>query len=261
MTTTTLHLPPDHGEARNQAILDYVFQGQAEINWAPLILSNGQQTVALWVFADALKIGGVRVNMQASIQQQVADLLNCSLLTARLMDHMYDARVATILPKPRAITMTTKAMFDHSGDVQKQIPTDYQSGILATVGKTWVIDNDLGHLTPGTAMNYGWHFEGATSNGIRGELRVTGSGRLIQGRGTFHDKNHSDYSQICVLVSQQAYLNNQETTFAAIAQNPATCDLVNHSGILQVLRQPTVAARHERVAHLKDPHSGQGPTI
>lgn len=243
----SLELPPNVGQDREQAIRDYVRNGTYEVNWAKVVSTHAGHTGEFWVFADALKIEGVRVNVSAETEQIIADLLGCVLLTPKLADLIWMQRAVTLPPFPRPITATTQAMVEHSAKIDAALlKLDYKEGIVATVGKHWVLDNDL-LVKTGRAMNYGWHFEGASFQGIKGEpvatLMKDDKGqymRLIQGRGTAHDMHHADYSQICVLASRECIIDGQPMDILTLLQDPALAPMISHQGALKLTRQPGV---------------------
>jgi len=240
-------LPPNGNQEREQAILDYVRKGAYELSWAKIVSTHADHTGEFWVFADALKIEGVRVNVSAETEQVIADLLGCVLLTPKLADLLWVQRAVTLPPFPRAITATTQAMVEHSAKIDTALQkVDYTDGVIATVGKHWVLDNAL-LVKTGRAMNYGWHFEGASFQGIKGEpiasLFQDSKGqflRLIQGRGTAHDMRHVDYSQTCVLVSRECHINEEPMDLLRVLQDPELAPMVSHQGALQLTRQPGV---------------------
>jgi hypothetical protein len=87
---------PDNLAQRSAQILAWIEQGLGEYQWTPI--TTGELT--FWVFADALKLGGVRINASAKLEQQIADRLDASLLTARMADLVYAAASRVILPIP-----------------------------------------------------------------------------------------------------------------------------------------------------------------
>ena len=87
---------PNDLEKRNATILSWVEQGFAEFEWLPI--STGD--VTFYVMGDAMKFGGIRVNVSATLEQQIADRLDASLMTARMSDLVYAAASKIILPFP-----------------------------------------------------------------------------------------------------------------------------------------------------------------
>ena len=243
----TLGLPPNVGPEREKAILQAVLDDKAEVVWADISNTYKDHTATFHVFADALKISGVRVNVSAETEQHIADAIGCMLLTPLLADLMWVQAAVHIEPRPRPITASTQAMVEHSLDIDKQLAAlGNPTGLIQTVGKHWVIDEPLAS-NPSKAMNYGWHFKGAAFQGLHGEvvasLMKDASGaylRLIQGRGTAHDMHHSDYSQTCCLVARECEVDGGPADLEEILKDPELAPLASASGKLSVLRQPGV---------------------
>lgn len=239
-------------------LLSRVAQGQAQVTWADVTSTVGAHTGVFRVMADALRLDGVRINVSAATQQGIADLLGCSLLTAKLADLAYAQRQVTLCPFPRPIAMTTASMVEHSAKIDAALSKlGPVGGLIQTVGKHWIIDNELA-LHPGRAMNYGWHFQGASFQSIQGEVVPTlmkqPNGqyqRLIQGRGTAHDIYHVDYSQTCVLVQLACTVDGQAMSLLDVFADPALAPLVSHQGVLKVTRQPGTRDRGDRASAIE----------
>jgi hypothetical protein len=220
-------------------VLDAVTSGEAAPDYAELNVSGGGHDMTLLVFADALKVQGIRIAVSATLEQQIADALGCLLLTPRLADLVWLARARTLLPIPGDVVART--------DRQESAAIDAALGdapgpsqIVQTVGKHWVISNAL--LThPGRAENYGWHFPGATWGGQSWESAVTPGLRVVQGQGWAHDPTHLDYSQTCVLVHRACRVDGADRDLVDVLQDPALAPLISHEGPLRILRQPGVA--------------------
>jgi len=82
--------------SREATILSWVEQGFAEYAWADITVGD----LTFHVFTDALQFGGVRINASATLMQQIADRMSCSLLTARMADLVFEAASKVILPFP-----------------------------------------------------------------------------------------------------------------------------------------------------------------
>jgi hypothetical protein len=243
----TLDLPVNAGPEREAAILDHVRAGRHAITWGTVTSTTNDRTAVFDVFADALTIDNVRVNVSAETAQRIADLFGCALLTPKLADLLWAQRAVTLPPFPRPITSSTAAMIAHSEDIDRALAkAPYAGGIVSTVGKHWVLDNALA-TKKGRAMNYGWHFAGPAFQGLRGEVTASAlrdaNGalvRLIQGRGTAHDGRHVDYSQTCVLVARRCLLDGKDAWLDDILKDPTLAPLASHQGVMTVLRQPGV---------------------
>ena len=236
---------PESIPDRERYIFDQVVAGNFEAVWVPLEYDAGGNKVKLNVMADALKIGGVRVNVSATLQQRLADVFHASLLTTQVADLMYVNATHRIDPSPVMITLSVKSMIDHSARVDSMVGT-YTGGIVAPPGKHWVLDKKLDY-SPSKACNYGWHFLGTNFKGIRGYSSTSFVKQIkgkpisvIQPNATAHDSHHSDYSQVCQLVSQVCWLDGQEMKFSDVLQSKLLCHTVTHLGPLVNVRQPGV---------------------
>jgi hypothetical protein len=248
-------LPPNSSAERENAILTHIAQGDFEIAWATITAEYDGHAAEFYVFADALKIGGVRVNVTAETAQKAADQLDCMLLTPRLADLIFEQREVTLPPFPRGNTngmTTTSAMVEHSAKIDAALAAQSNpGGLICTVGKHWVVDNGLlgGRMIKGfpVAMNYGWHFVGQSFGGSGFEITASrlqnADGRyyrLIQGKGTRHNTMEVDYSQTLTLVSLACKVDDVEMRLDEVLKDPKLAALANFGGVLQVLRQPGV---------------------
>ena len=237
--------PGDVGTARDQWILDRVDEGDVYFDLVPIEVEAGGHTGTFQVFGDALLVGGVRVNVSATLAQLIADKLGCVMLTPRLADLIWANRTVNLPPYTRSTDgmSTTKAMLEQSAKLDQKIAE--QGGravgtIVNTVGKHWVLVKSLAQK-PNKAANYGWHFEGASFGGQKFEATVSLPGvRLIQGVGTVHDRYHADYSQICQLASRACLVDGEVRDLGDVMRAPELSVLVSHEGPLPFDRQPGV---------------------
>jgi hypothetical protein len=236
---------PENLKDREKFIFDQVLLGNFDASWVPLTYDISGKKVVLNVMSDALKVAGIRVNVSAFLQQQLADVFDASLLTALVADLMYVHASNVLNPSPQPISSTVSSMISHDDKVTKQLKS-YNGGIVSTVGKHWILDKKIDQQ-PSKACNYGWHFTGSNFQGINGfacaTLQKTLDGKpikVIQPNATAHDAKHSDYSQICQLVSQQCWIDGVEHRFSDLLQDPSLCNLINHNGTLKNTRQPGV---------------------
>lgn len=233
---------------REKYIFDRVLAGTFEAAWAEIEFKAIGKVAKFLVMEDALKIDGVRVNVSATLQQKLADLFDASLMTAQIADLVYTLAPRRIDPAPMPISTSVASMLKHSSNVDarlKQLPTT--EGLVSDPGKHWILDKKLEQLS-GRSCNYGWHFMGPSYQGINGfpvasKLNSIGNKtvKVIQPNATAHDALHSDYSQICQLVSQTCWIDGVESRFSELLTDPVLSALVSHQGPLKVIRQPGVA--------------------
>ena len=236
-------IPAQAGQAREDWLFQAVCDGRATYDLAEVVSTHDGRTAHFQVFADALKVDGVRINVSAQTEQKIADVLGFMLMTPKLADLVWLQKSTKLLPHPRQITSATDAMIGHSSLIDADLAKlGNPGGIVCTVGKHWVIDNDLA-LHAGRAENYGWHFDG--NIGISPEMTATKDDhgqwmKIIQGRGWAHDMHHVDYSQICVLVSRQCTVDGAQMDLMDLLQDASLAPLASHQGVMKVLRQPGV---------------------
>jgi len=236
---------PEKISDREKYIYDQVLVGNFEAEWVEIEHTDGVRTIKLNVMRDALKIDGVRVNVSAELQQRLADVFNASLLTTQIADLIFAKAMHRIEPCPMTISSTVASMVKHSQMIDAKLGKS-DNGLVATVGKHWVLDKKL-DLNTKKACNYGWHFIGTSYKGIKGypvPSRVNSVGGLpisvIQPNACAHDMKHSDYSQVCQLVSQACTIDGVTHRFSDVLQDPKLCGLVTVAGPLSNVRQPGV---------------------
>jgi hypothetical protein len=252
----TLNIAPKTGSERDAQLLAMVQSGDYSVEFGDLPSRANGHSAVFRVFADALKIQGVRISVSASLAQRIADTLECLLLTARLADLLWAQRSLTLRPKlqvPDATMGDTRVFEDESEWIDGQLASVgwRGGGIVQTVGKHWIIDNEL-LKHPGMACNYGWHLApdnmlvDTKGNVIKSpSLESTVSlpnVKLVQGRGFRHDAYHADYSQNCVLVSRHCQVDGSYMDLVDVLQSPDLAPLASAQGPLRVLRQPGVSS-------------------
>lgn len=230
---------PENLQQREDYIFNQVATGNFEAMWSEITCCIDGKIITLRVMEDALLIDNVRVNVSATLSQKIADLFDASLPTAMVADMMYAGSIRKINPCIMKISTTVSSMVAHSSSIDKQINS--KLGLASTVGKHWILDKKI-ELNPKRACNYGWHFTGPSYKGIKGFPAVSQYAgvnvKVIQPNAIAHDKSHSDYSQICQLVSQQCWIDNKEHRFSDLLKDPVLSNLISHTGALKFDRQP-----------------------
>lgn len=264
---------------REQLIIDAVQDGDYDVEFRTVVIRDDDHEVELSVFADALKVDGIRVNGTAATCQHVADLTGCCLLTPKIADQVWLQRDVTLEPNTQTINSTTAGMIKHHEAIEQGLDKlDVAEGLIDTIGKLWVLDEDIvrAQKLPNQAINYGWHFRPGTSwGGINGN--VTASlikdpetkqyVHMIQSRGWHHDIAHVDYSQVIRLVARDCLLDGQEADLADILKGDLA-SLVSHNGKLSFHRHPfveqqyvgtTIIGRPEKPRPILDGIAAQSP--
>lgn len=220
--------------------LTAVREGRAEYHWVPI--KTGP--LVLNVFADALKVDGVRVNVSAREAQLVADELDALLTTPKIEDLIYESAEVRVPAFPGSPESRTAAQ--HSADIDAALASLKIVGVklVATVGKSWVLSN---MATRTRAVNYGWHDPSAKHDPDSPRLGAA-KVRVWQPAADAHNLDHRDYSQTLRLVADQCMLNDKPESLGRVLQHPSLCSLVMRYGPIKNLRQPGVALLAEERA-------------
>jgi hypothetical protein len=234
--------------------------GDLFFDWAELVSAHEEHELRLRVMRDAvLDPNGLRQPATAAQMQRVADRLGCMLMTPKVVDLVWAQAAlrldAVVSVKGRIVANCSVA--DYNTALEKVIAAAAKrasgypdAGCVACVGKYWVVCNSLARtgLRYGqqTAANYGWF----SSRAPRARKSVTGCGNVWQRIGTKHNDAHVDPSQVVRLLQRSATLvgpggGECEVDLHEIAADPQLSHLINHDGVLHVLRQPSVPAPAE----------------
>jgi hypothetical protein len=198
--------------------------------------------------ADALKIQGVRVNVSANLEQKLADLMGCLLMTPKISDLVWLQRQVTLQPQTRAITSKLDDMIANSRAIDAQLAAQGNpTGLVSTVGKDWTLSNSLLSY-PGKGQNYGDHciptgmnnWRGIRTYPLEGVPTPAAQGQVIQGAWWFHGPTHIDYSQIMRLVRRDCLVDGAPWDLADLLRDSALSKLAARDGPLKLLRQPNV---------------------
>lgn len=230
-----------------QAIKD----GRAIVEWATVYSEHAGHKLRLSVMRDALKVDGVRWPATAKHMQEVADVLNAMLPTPKVLDLVWleAGRFGTQFnpvinhqyPGKRVI-VALMPVVDVSNLVDEKIKAAVDTGgIIASVGKYWVLTNKLldGKFGVAQACNYGWHSTTAPYLGVTSSLKVW------QPLSSRHNSDHVDPSQVVRLMHREAWLTRpgeeaELVDLHQVAMDPELAPLISHEGPLRVLRQPGV---------------------
>jgi hypothetical protein len=162
--------------------------------------------------------------------QLIADQLDCTLPTRKMVDAIYAAASVRLAPSPipPSAAMTTVPIFaQHNATVRAQrmaLTNEYPLGVL-TAGhkKDVVITARLAAVTNKVAI-YGWH----RTNGV-----------AIQPLYLGHVAWWVDYSQCIRLVSRTMLVNGQNKSVSEVLADPELCGLLSDEGVITNARYPT----------------------
>lgn len=235
MSTFWQDLPEQPCEAREEAFLAAIEAGNYDpIVWTPLGvgLESGHDLL-LQVASDALKIEGIRITVNMTTMQKIVDVLGHAFPTSKTSDLIRkyaDIILGACTQNPDAKMAYTSRMIEHSKAVDKALAG--RSGLPCTVGKDWVLSNQLVGK-PDKSANYGWHSPGA-------QYTSPGGFKLWQNLGLAHDRWHVDYSQVVRLVSRNCLLNGEPRDLMELLQDPEIAKLLSYEGTLKLVRMPGV---------------------
>ncbi|HWX19576.1 MAG TPA: hypothetical protein VN578_06685 [Candidatus Binatia bacterium] len=210
------------------------------------VFAGCTNTATFFVTPDYLAIGSdadyLLTPISPNTTQRIADALNCSLPTRKMVDDIYAAAPVKLspLPIPPSPAMTTSEIFrQHNASVRtqrtEQLAAHPLGALVAGHKKDVVLSAKLA-TAPGKVAIYGWH----KTNGLP-----------IQPLYLGHTAAWVDYSQCSRLVQQQMLVNGRTTSVASVLADPSLAGLLSDEGPLANPRYPTNA--------LPPLKAGQGP--
>lgn len=260
-------------------LVQLVRDGSAYFEYAPLRITEGDLTLVLNVFRQPLQVDGapamswnrvpivgdsrtfdgLRPPATPNELQEIADLINCMLVTPKVLDLMWDesgktgVRFDSIVNSgpPRYTIVADMNVHDVHLMLEKAIEEagGDNGGIIMSLGKYWVLCNALltgmySRMKVGDvyvnrqAINYSWYSSGAPRRS------VTGNAKVWQSLGGAHPDNHIDPSQLVLLMYRWAALirdgSVEEVDLYELAKDPKLCHLISHEGPLKITRMPNV---------------------
>jgi hypothetical protein len=261
-------------EAREEQVIDAVRRGiSLPISWVPVKTQIPGHTAVVYVASDTLRFGEpgpnadpvnwdwVRIAVTAATAQRIADQLGVLMPTDKILDLAHaqaDVRLTAHIQNP--VTATTEAMLKHHAAIEAERAGRH--GLLSTIGKDWILGNELFPPRPGAppphrfgydgAINYGWHLDATPadlaaivhhqscpqepySGPYMGQPGIV----LWQTRGYRHDRGHVDYSQwIPRFVHPWMEVDGERRPTAEVMQSPTLSGLVSYEGPLRGSRYP-----------------------
>jgi len=207
-------------------VVQLVREGKAKYEWAEIKSTHNGNTLFIKVFRDAMKFNevpaltwdfkhisgdnrifnGVRLPATAHQLQEIADLLDCMLLTPKVIDMIWlqaGLKFDAIVNIHGKIVATSNICDVHEA-IEHKIGTDDGTKLVSCVGKYWCLINELNNYGPiagdECACNYGWFARAASGPGI------TPGTQCWQRPGFRHNKRHYDPSQTIRLMARLASL-------------------------------------------------------
>lgn len=216
--------PKNAGAERELYFYEAVLKGGARIDWSTVTM--GPATIP--VFARTLRIGkkrSVRIMVDFSTQQALADLLGCAMMSPAIANEVYKQAAVKLTPMLRSWsedgTMSlTKRLRQYTLEEDAAVSPD-EKRLVANEGKDWVVsirfwrDLDPAKRFPALrSANYGWLSKNAPN------------GYAYQPVGLMHNFHHSDYSQQVRLVSQWWKVGGQSMHISQALKDPVLAPLI-----------------------------------
>lgn len=228
-TDFAARLPERPGPEREAAIYHAVAEDLfLPIVWVPVVSTWRGHEATFMVSSDALRIGNdadaIRVNASAETTQWIADLFGTVLPTPHLCNLIWEQAHHVLSPslqRPDAEMAHTHRMVRHSREVDDKLRG--RCGLVANVGKHWVLTNALRGRHPTRAANYGW---------------FKPDGSVWQNVGLAHSQHHVDYSQVVRLVQREVYVDGLAVDIEYVGRSESLWGLVSNEGPLSVWAQP-----------------------
>ena len=183
--------------------------------------SGKEHTVEFRVMPDYLSAGSdadwTRLPLTPMTAQRLADLWDCSLPTARMVDDIY--RQATVKLEPRPLTEAREATAtfqQHHRIIEVQRAGKTLGALVAGIKKDVVLTNRL-REKPAKVAIYGWH-------------QLNGS--PIQPLTIVHKESYVDYSHGIRLVKRDVVVDGKAMDLRDVLRDPELAPVVNDEGPL-----------------------------
>lgn len=181
-------------------------------------------TGILYVTADYFAIGtdndNVRVPMNPMTAQKIANSMNMSLPTTKIVDLIYAAAKIKLDPRPipAGPKMTTSQFYrDHDAIVDRQLSGKATGVLTAGQKKDVVLSNRL-DKNRGKVAIYGWH---------------RSNGKPIQPLSLVHNNLYADYSHGIRLVHNFMIVNGKKVHYGTVLADPELAPLVSSEGAIR----------------------------
>ena len=231
-------------------IIKAIKDGKAQFSFAEVVSEYNEYKLYISVFADALKIDGIRRSVTAVQMQQAADVLGCMLLTPKIVDLIWMQAKLQFDPivniNGTIVANLTDEIVSKAIDKKIEKLGGIKDGeIVSSVGKYWVLANklanwqDLKKYGKRSTCNYGW----LSKTGLY--KAITSGLKCWQPPGFAHNDEHVDPSQVIKLMSRNARLiepngSEKDIDMHYILTDPKLYKLASHEGPMHYLRQMSV---------------------
>lgn len=195
-----------------------------------LLGSSGQAQVQ--VARDYLAVGSdddfLRIPMTASAAQRVANAVDASLPTRKIVDSIYAQAPAKLPPCYLDGGPTDDSCEDylhHQDKVERaRVSLGFPLGLLSAGHKKDLVLSKRLTEFPDRVAIYGWHRK---------------EGGVIQPLSTLHSRRYADYSHGIRLVAQSMNVDGVACRLCDVLADPERADLVSDEGPLPIVVYPT----------------------
>lgn len=214
-------------EAREQRIYEAVTGGNmpdCAVRFEPIVerqldAAGNMHTVEILVTADYMAVGNdsdyVRMPMFPSTAQRIANSLQASLPTRKIVDMIHRHSAVKLVPRPITpdSTMVTLPVFvEHNRIIEMCLKAagNFGEGLVAGHKKDIVITNRLAEH--GRVFIYGWHYP---------------DGLPIQPLSGVHHSHYVDYSHGVRLVAQKVVVDGKSWRLSDLLSHPVLYRLLS----------------------------------
>ncbi|WP_428939749.1 hypothetical protein [Fontivita pretiosa] len=196
---------------------------------AQAVAADGKEhRIEFKVMPDYLSVGSdddfARVPLTPSAAQRIADALDCSLPTRKMVDAIYAAAEVKLDPRPMTDRrQAIETFIQHNAIIEGQRAGKRAGALVAGIKKDLVISNRLNDKPDRVAI-YGWH-------------RLDGT--PIQPLSTVHDSRYVDYSHGVRLVKRQVLVDEKPMMIEQVLRDPNLCALLSDEGVIDQPRYPS----------------------
>jgi len=230
------------GAQREKAMLDEVASGYVpaflgHMVGVPVASPDGKHSGVIRVTPDYFAVGRdddyVRISVQGTTAQQIANLRGVMLPTRRMTHAIYFAATQKLapIPLPAGPQMTSVSyLLSHNAAVQSQLSANH-----ATLGELVAGDKkDLllsgaqrnGKITiGGWQRGYDWARHPETPS-------LHADGNPIQDLTTVHDMSWADYSQGCRFVDKMMTVDGAPMPVSQVLADPELAPMVSDEGVI-----------------------------
>jgi hypothetical protein len=219
------------GSVREANILNELMHGNMPDflkNLVPVTVTNGANSITYLAMPDVLAIGSdqdyVRMPMTPLTAQAVADHLDCSLPTKKMVDDIWHNATNKLIPLPwgppyDASMQSTYRIGVQNSKIQAQLTGLNPHALTSGHKKDLVLTNHLYPNNPNKRVAiYGW----IQTNGI-----------AIQGLNPVsHEVTYEDYSHGPRLIANDVLVNHQQMTLQQVFADPILSRLVSDEGAI-----------------------------